>query len=91
MELLQKSETSCGKKSEDSAKWECIREAMLAFQKSRRIFPEAAILQHIDPAKPIIRQQNSTRFTIAGYLNQYDVFGVLMPVKFCSRKSSAAE
>jgi hypothetical protein len=90
-ELLKKSETSRGKKSEGSAKWEWTREAELAFRKLKRTFTEAPILQHFDPAKPIILQTDASGFAIAGILNQYDVFGVLRPVNFYSRKCSPAE
>jgi len=63
----------------------------LAFRKLKRTFTEAPILQHFDPAKPIILQTDTSGFAIAGILNQYDVFGVLRPVNFYSRKCSPAE
>jgi len=91
MELLKKSEKSRGKKLESSAKWEWTQEAELAFRKLNRTFTEAPILQHFDPAKPIIPQTDVSGFAIAGILNQYDVFGVLRPVDFYSRKCSPAE
>jgi len=90
-ELLKNSETSRGKKSEGSAKWEWTREAELAFRKLKRTFTEAPILQHFDPAKPIILQTDASGFAIAGILNQYDVLGVLRPGNFYSRKCSPAE
>jgi len=40
--------------------------------------------------KPIILQTDASGFTIAGNLNQYNVFGVLRPVNFDSRKCSPA-
>jgi hypothetical protein len=63
----------------------------LAFRKLKRTFTEAPILQHFDPAKPIILQMDASGFAIADILNQYDVFGVLRPVNFYSRKCSPAE
>jgi len=90
-ELLKKSETSRGKKSEGSAQWEWTLEAELAFRNLKWTFTEAPILQHFDPAKPIILQTDASGFAIAGILNQYDVFGVLRPVNFYSRKCSPAE
>jgi len=90
-ELLKKSETFRGKKSGGSAKWEWTREAELAFRKLTRTFTEALILQHFDPAKPMILQTAASGFAIAGILNQYDVFVVLRPVRLYSRKCSPAE
>jgi len=72
-------------------KWEWTREAELAFRKLKRAFTEAPILQHFDPAKPIILQTDASGFAIAGILNQYDGFGTLRPVNFYSRKCSSAE
>jgi hypothetical protein len=91
MELIKKSETSRGKKSEGSAKWEWTWEAELAFSKLKRTFTKAPMPQHCDPAKPIILQMDASGFAIAGILNQYDVFGVLRPVDFYSRKCFPAE
>jgi len=68
MELLKKSETSRHKKSEGSAKCEWTREAELAFRKLKRTFTEAPILQHFDPAKPIMLQTDTSGFAIAGIL-----------------------
>jgi hypothetical protein len=68
-ELLNKSETFCGKKSESSAKWEWTREASLEFWKLKRTFAEAPIVQHFDWAKPIILQLDASGFTIVGILN----------------------
>jgi len=90
-DLLKKSKTFRGKKSEGSAKWEWTREAELAFRKLKRTFTEAPILQHFDSAKPIILQTDASGFAIAGILNQYNVLGVLRPVNFYSRKCSPAE
>ena len=90
-ELLKISETSRSKKSEGSAKWEWTREAELAFQTRYRTFTDAPILQHFNPAKPIILQTYSSGFAIAWYFNQYDVVGVLRPVNFYYRKCSPAE
>jgi hypothetical protein len=91
MELLKKSETFHSKTLGGSAKWEWSREAELAFRKLKRTFTEAPILLHFDPAKPIILQTNASGFATAGILIQYDVFGVLRPVNFYSRKCSPAE
>jgi hypothetical protein len=63
----------------------------LAFRKLKRTFTEALILQHFDPAKPIILQTDASGFAIAGILNQYHCFGVLRPVNFYSRNSSSPE
>ena len=61
------------------------------FQKHQRAFTEALILQHFDPAKPIILQTDASGFAIASILNQYDRFGTLQPVNFYSGKCSPAE
>jgi len=90
-ELLKNSETSRGKKLDGSAKWELTREAELAFRKLKRTFTEAPILQHFDLAKPIIIQTDASGFAIADILNQYNVFEVLRPVNFYTRKCSPAE
>jgi len=90
-ELLKKSEKSRRKKSEGSAKWEWAREAELEFRKLKWTITEALILQHFNPAKPIILQTDASGFAIAGILNQYFEFGVLRPVNFYSRKCSPAE
>jgi len=91
-ELVKKTEASPrGKKGTHTAKWEWTRQAELAFRKLKRTFTEAPILQHCDPAKPIILQTDASGFAIAGILNQYDGFGVLRPVNFYSRKCSSAE
>jgi hypothetical protein len=87
-ELLKKSETPRGKISEGSAKWECTREAKLALRILKSTFTEAPILQHFNPAKPINIQTDASGFAIAGILNQYEVFVVLRPVNFYSRKCS---
>ena len=94
--LLKKSETSHapkpgGKKSEGSGKWEWTRDTELALRKLKNVFTEAPILQHFDPAKPIVLQTDASGFAIAGILNQYDGFGVLRPVNFYSWKCSPAE
>jgi len=77
---------NCGK-----VKWEWMRQAQLAFRKLKKTFNEAPILQHFDPARPIILQTDASGLAIAGILDQYDVFGVLRPVNFYSRKCSPAE
>jgi len=60
-----------------SARWECTRDAELAFSKPKRAFTEAPILQHIDPRKRIILQTDVNDFAIADILNHYDRFGTL--------------
>jgi len=95
-ELLKKTETSNApktsqKSNKPTSKWEWTREAELAFRKLKRAFTGAPILQHFDPAKPIILQTDASGFAIAGILNQYDGFGTLRPVNFYSRKRSPAE
>jgi len=91
-ELLKKPETSPrGKRGTHPAKWECTRQAEVVFWKLKRPFTEAPILQHFDPAKQIILQTDASGFAIAGILTRYDVFGVLRPVNFNSRKWSSAE
>jgi hypothetical protein len=72
-------------------KWEWTRQAELAFRKLKRTFTEATILQHFDPAQPIILQTDASGFLIWGILNQYDGFAVLRPVNFYSQKCSSAE
>ena len=74
-----------------SKKWEWTRDADVAFQKLKRAFIEAPILQHFNPEKPIILQTDASGFAIAGILNQYDGFGVLRPTSFYSRKCPPAE
>ena len=81
----QKSE-NCGK-----GRWEWTWQAELAFRKLKRTFTEARILQHFDPAKPIILQTDASGFAIAGILNQYNGFWVRRRVNFYSRKCSSAE
>jgi hypothetical protein len=95
-ELLKKTETSNATKTSQKSnkptyKWKWTREAELAFRKRKRAFTGAPILQHFDPAKPIILQTDASGFAIAGILNQYDGFGTLRPVNFYSRKCSPAE
>ena len=80
-----------GKPNEPLPKWEWTREAELAFRKLKKAFPDAPILQHFDPAKPIILQTDASGFAIAGNLNQYDRFETLRPVNFYARKCSPAE
>jgi hypothetical protein len=72
-------------------KWEWTRQAELAFWKLKKTFTKAPILQHFDPAKPIILQTDASGFAIAAIFNQYGGFGVLRPDNFYSRKCSAAE
>jgi hypothetical protein len=72
-------------------KWEWTRDAELAFRKLKSAFTDAPILNHFDPAKPIILQPDASGFAIAGILNQYDGFGILRPVNFYSRKCTGAE
>jgi hypothetical protein len=66
-------------------------ETELAFRKQETTFTEVPILQHSDPAKPIILKKDDSGFAIAGILNQYNIFGVLRPVNFNSRKCSSVE
>jgi hypothetical protein len=75
----------------EASKWEWTREAELAFRKLKRLFGEAPLLQHFDPSKPIVLQTDASGYAIAGILNQYDGFGILRPVNFCSRKCTPAE
>jgi hypothetical protein len=91
-EFLTKSAASPrGKKGAHTVKWKWTWEAELAFRKLKRTFTVAPILQHFHHAKPIIVQTDASGFAIAGILNQYDVSGVLRPIKFYSRKCSPAE
>jgi hypothetical protein len=91
-ELLKKPETSPrGKKGTHPAKWQWMRQAEVAFRKLKRTLTKAPILQHFDPAKPIILQTDPSGFAITGILNQYDGFGVLRPVNFYSRMCSSAK
>jgi hypothetical protein len=90
--LLKQTEASPRrKKGAPSVKWESTWQAELAFRKLTRTFAETPILEHFDPAKPIILQTYARGFGIAGILNQYDVFGVLRPVNFYTRKCPPAE
>jgi hypothetical protein len=79
------------RKPDGSVKWKWTRKADAAFQKLKRAFTEAPILQHFDVEKPITLQTDASGFAIAGNLNQFDGFGVLRPTSFCSRKCSPAE
>src|SRR6266576_1964050 len=79
------------KKPNAGDRWEWTRAADLAFQKLKRAFVEAPILQHFDPEKPITLQTDASGFAIAGILNQYDGFGILRPTSFYSRRCSPAE
>ena len=54
-------------------------------------FTDAPILNHFDPAKPIILQTDESGFATAGILNKYDGFGILRPVNFYCRKRTGAE
>jgi hypothetical protein len=72
-------------------KWEWTRDAELAFQKLKRAFTDAPILNHFDLAKPIILQTDASGFAIAGILNKYDGFKILRPVNFYCRKCTGAE
>jgi len=63
----------------------------LAFQKLKKAFTGAPILQHFDPAKPTILQTDASGFAIARIPNQYDSFGILRPVNFHSRKCTPAK
>jgi hypothetical protein len=91
-EILKETEASLrGKKGAHTVKWEWTREAELAFRKLKRTFTESPILQHYDPAKPIILHTDASVFAIAGILNQHDVLGVLRTGNFYSRKGSPAK
>jgi len=95
-ELLKRRETAdttkhSQKSNKPRYKWEWTRDAELAFQKLKKAFTDAPILQHFDLQKPIILQTDASGFAIAGILNQFDGFGILRPVNFYSRKCSAAE
>ena len=69
-ELLKKTEASLrGTKGAHTAKWEWTRQAELVFRKMKRTFTKGPILQHFDPAKPIILQSDESGFAIAGILN----------------------
>lgn len=63
----------------------------MAFRQVKRIFTEAPIIQHLDPAQPNILQIDATGFAITGILTPYDVFWVVRPVKIYPRKCSPAE
>jgi hypothetical protein len=74
-----------------SEKWEWTREADAAFQKLKRAFLEAPILQHFDAEKPITLPTDASGFAIASFLNQFDGFGVLRTTSFYSRKCNPTE
>jgi hypothetical protein len=98
-ELLKRTELSLETRPKSALKaqqkpttqWEWTREAELAFQKLKKAFTGAPILQHFDPAKPTILQTDASGFAIAGILNQYDSLGILRRVNFHSRKCTPAE
>jgi hypothetical protein len=66
-------------------------EAARAFQKLKKAFAKAPVLQHLEREKPIVLQTDASGFTIAGIINQFDSFGELRPVSFYSRKCNLAE
>ena len=71
---------------------ECTLQAELSFRTLTRTFTESPILQHLDPAQPIILQKDTSGIPIAGILNQYNSFGALRKVNFqCGMCSSAAQ
>ena len=74
-----------------TTKWEWTREAELAFQKLKKAFTGAPILQHFHPAKATLLQTDASGFTIAGILNHHDSFEILRPLNFHSRKCTPAE
>jgi hypothetical protein len=76
-ELLKKVEPS---RTPKQFKWKSTHDAKLAFWKLNRSFTDAPSLDHFNSAKPIILQTHGCGLTIAGILNQYDVFGNLRPV-----------
>jgi hypothetical protein len=80
-----------GKPNKPLPKWKWTREAELEFRDLMKAFTDAPILQHFDPAKPIILQTDASGFAIAGILNLYDGFGTLRPVSFYSRQCSPAK
>jgi hypothetical protein len=49
------------------------------------------VLLFTDADKPTTLQTNASGFAIAGIVNQFDVFGVLRPTSYDSRKCSPAE
>jgi hypothetical protein len=87
-DLLKKPKTS---RTPKKHKWEWTRDAELSFRKVKRAFTDSPILNHFDPAKPIILQTVASGFAIAGILNQYDGFGIFRPVNFISLQSTGAE
>jgi hypothetical protein len=70
--------------------WEWTREVELDFEKLKKSFTGSPLLQHFDSAKPTILKSDSSSFSIAGILNQYDSFRILRPVNFHSRKCTPA-
>ena len=76
---------------EGNPKWKWTHDVELAFQKLKRLFGEAPILQHFNPAKPIILQTDASRFAIVDIINQYDGLGVLRPMLFYSRTCTPVE
>jgi hypothetical protein len=66
-------------------------EAELAFEILKQVSTKVLILQHFDPAKPIVLQTDVSGFAIAGILNQYDNFCVLRPVHFYHWQCSSAK
>jgi len=79
------------KKGTHPARWEWTRQAKVAFQKLKRTFTEALILQPFDPAKQFILQTDVSVFASAGILNKYDGFGVLGLVNYYCVKCSSAK
>lgn len=62
-----------------------------AFDELKNAFTTAPILKHFDPEAPCIVEADSSDYTTAGVLSQYDSDGVLHPVAFYSKRLSPAE
>ena len=77
--------------SNGSQRFEWTIAANAAFQQLKQAFQEAPILTHFNPEKSIILQTDASGFALAGILNQFDDFGVLRSVAFCSKKICPAE
>ena len=87
-DLLKIAENS---RTSQEVKLEWTRDAKLAFRRFKSAFTDSPILNHFDPAKPMILQTDASCVAIAGIVHQYDGFGILRLVNFYCRKCTVAK
>lgn len=62
-----------------------------AFDRLKKAFTEAPILQHFDPDLPILVEADASDYVVAGVLSQSDIDGVIRPIAYFSKRMSPAE